>query len=62
MELSCFDESNELMMKLMEEFNLVVAITFFGQKAWIRMSANVYNCKQDFIDMKGRIANALKIQ
>ena len=50
------------MLKLMEEFNLVVAITFFGQKAWIRMSANVYNCKQDFIDMKGRIANALKIQ
>jgi len=49
------------MLTLLEEFDLVVAVTFFGQKAWIRMSANVYNCKEDFIEMRSRIANALKI-
>jgi len=59
-----FDEYTcyKLMLTLLEEFDLVVAVTFFGQKAWIRLSANVYNCKEDFIEMRSRIANALKIQ
>lgn len=52
----------ELMVKLYEEFNLVIAVTFFDDKPWIRLSANVYNHSLDFQEMITRMASALKIQ
>ena len=50
------------MVKLYEEFNLDIAVTFFDDKPWIRLSANVYNQSLDFQEMITRMANALKIQ
>ena len=57
-----FEVCEDLIVKLLEEFGLVIAVTFFEKKPWLRMSANIYNCKQDFVQMKDAIAKALNIE
>ena len=49
-----------LIVKLLE-YGLVVAVTYFGGKPWLRISANIYNCKEEFIKMKDILMRVLNI-
>ena len=51
----------KLMIILSKETKFVVALVFFGDKAWIRFSANVYNSQEDYIKMRNHLADFLKI-
>ena len=52
----------KLIVELSEKHNLVVAFTFFDEKPWIRLSANVYNEKSDYVNLRDRLAKALKFK
>ena len=51
----------KLMIILSKETKFVVALVYFGGKAWIRFSANVYNSQEDYIKMRNHLADFLKI-
>ena len=52
----------ELMVKFNEEYDLCCQVSFFDNKPWIRLSANVYNEKTDYIKLRDRLANALQFK
>ena len=41
--------------------NFVILLSYFDNKAWIRISANVYNSKNDYIELRNRFASFFKI-
>ena len=51
-----------LVIELNDKHNVVVALTFFDKKPWIRLSANVYNEKSDYVNLRDRLAKALKFK
>ena len=57
-----FDVVENLMEKLVTEHQLITALTFFDKKPWIRLSANVYNDKSDYVKLRDRLAEALKFK
>ena len=57
-----FDVVEKLMVELNENHDLVTALTFFGNKPWIRLSANVYNEKSDYVKLRDKLAMALKFK
>lgn len=52
----------DLMLKLVAEFKIVTALTFFNGRTWIRFSANIYNSREDYVKLRDRLAKALKIE
>ena len=52
----------ELMVKFNEEYDLCCQVSFFDNKPWIRLSANVYNEKSDYIKLRDRLAKALQFK
>lgn len=56
-----FDLVEKLMPQLAADYQIVTALTFFNKKAWIRLSANVYNDKMDYVKLRDRLAAALQI-
>ena len=54
--------ARELMVKLADEYGVVICIKMLHGKAWIRLSANVHNTKQDYIKMRDRLPKALDLQ
>ena len=56
-----FETLEALMPVLASEYKIVVALTFFGNKAWIRLSANVYNDEGDYVKLRERLGKALGI-
>ena len=36
-------------------------LSYFDQKAWIRISANIYNSYDDFVKLRDRLATFLQI-
>ena len=46
---------DNLTKKLCLEAKIVVYLSFFGDKAWIRLSANVYNSQEDYVKLKDRL-------
>ena len=54
--------AKELMVKLAYEYGVMMSIQVLQGKAWIRLSANLHNTKQDYIKMRDRLAKALDIQ
>ena len=51
----------ELETTLRSEGKFLILLSYFDQKAWIRMSANIYNCYDDFIKLRDRLAKFLQI-
>ena len=45
---------------LRSEENFLILLSYFDQKAWIRMSANIYN-SYDFVKLRDRLATFLQI-
>ena len=43
------------------EAEVSIKMSFFGNKAWIRLAANVYNSHEDYIKLRDRLAEFLKI-
>lgn len=54
--------AKELMGKLAYEYGVIMNIQVLHGKAYIRLSANVHNSKQDYIKMRDSLAKALDIQ
>ena len=52
----------ELMVKFNEEYDLCCQVSFFDNKPWIRLSANVYNEKSDYVKLRNTLAKALKFE
>ena len=46
---------------LRSEENFLILLSYFDQKAWIRMSANIYNSYDDFVKLRDRLATFLQI-
>ena len=57
-----FEIVEDLMVKFNEEYDLCCQVTFFDNKPWIRLSANVYNEKTDYIKLRDRLAKALQLK
>jgi len=57
-----FEVVEKLMVDLNENHGLVTALTFFDGKPWIRLSANVYNEKSDYLKLRDRLAKALNFK
>ena len=57
-----FEDIEELMPRLIAQHQLVIALTFFHNKVWIRLSANVYNVQEDYVKLRHRLAQALQIE
>ena len=57
-----FEVVEKLMVDLNENHGLVTALTFFDGKPWIRLSANVYNEKSDYVKLRDRLAKALNFK
>ena len=57
-----FEVVEKLMVDLNENHGLVTALTFFVGKPWIRLSANVYNEKSDYVKLRDRLAKALNFK
>ena len=57
------DQENirNLVTVLSVQTKFVVAISCFGEKVWIRISANVYNSKEDFIKLRDRFAEYFQL-
>ena len=49
------------LMILSVETQFVVALVYFGDKPWIRFSANVYNSREDYVKLRDRLGDFLKI-
>ena len=54
--------ARELMVKLADEFGVIICIKLLHGKAWIRLSANLHNTKQDYIKMRDGLAQVLEIE
>ena len=54
--------AGELMSKMANEYGVYINIKILYGKAWIRLSANVNNTREDYIKMRDRLAQALQIQ
>ena len=54
--------ARELMVKLADEFGVIICIKILHGKAWIRLSANLHNTKQDYIKMRDGLAQVLEIE
>ena len=52
---------DNLVKRLSLEAQIVVNLSFFGDKAWMRLSANVYNSQEDYIKLRDRLAHFLQI-
>jgi len=50
-----------LMKDLYTNQNVVVALVAFNNQAWIRISANIYNCKEDYVQLKEALINMLQL-
>ena len=46
---------------LRSEENFLILLSYFDQKAWIRMSVNIYNSYDDFVKLRDRLATFLQI-
>ena len=46
---------DDLTKRLCLEAKIVVNLSFFGDKAWMRLSANVYNSQEDYVKLKDRL-------
>lgn len=57
-----YKAAGELMSKLANEYGVYINIKILYGKAWIRLSANVNNTREDYIKMRDRLAEALQIQ
>ena len=57
-----YEELGKLIVDLNENHGLVIKLTFFQRKLWIRLSANVYNEKSDYVKLRDRLAKALKFK
>ena len=55
------EKMNKLMIISSKETQFVVALVYFGGKAWIRFSANVYNSREDYVKLRKRLADFLGI-
>ena len=53
--LDSIDKANEFTQKMSEEDKINCPITFFNGAAWIRISANIYNTKDDYIKLREAI-------
>ena len=51
----------ELETTLRSEGKFLILLSYFDQKAWIRMSANIYNSYDDFVKLRDRLAKFLQI-
>ena len=52
----------KLIVDLNENHGLVIKLTFFNEKPLIRLSANVYNEKSDYVKLRDRLAKALNFK
>ena len=50
-----FETVDNLTKRLCLEAQIVVNLSFFGDKAWMRLSANVYNSQEDYVKLKDRL-------
>ena len=57
-----YEVLEKLIVNLNESHGLVIQLTFFCEKPWIRLSANVYNEKSDYIKLRDRLARALNLK
>ena len=55
------DSVRNLVTVLSVKTKFVVAISCFEGKVWIRISANVYNSKEDFIKLRDRFAEYFQL-
>ena len=55
------DETEKLMYDLAENFGSVVAVNFFSGHLWLRISANIYNCKEDYLLLRDAVLKCLEI-
>ena len=51
-----------LMKDLYTEHKVVVAVVAFSSQPWLRISANVYNCKEDYLYLKDVLVKHLILQ
>ena len=57
-----YEVLEKLIVDLNENHGLVIQLTFFHGKPWIRLSANVYNEKSDYVKLRDRLAKALNFK
>ena len=50
--LDTIEIADDFVQKMSEEENLNCPVTVFNGKAWIRISANIYNTKTDYIKLR----------
>ncbi len=53
---------DNLVADLVANDKLVLCITCFDGKAWVRLSGNVYNTREDYIRLRDGLARALKVE
>ena len=46
---------------LRSEENFLILLSYFDQKAWIRISANIYSSYDDFVKLRDQLATFLQI-
>ena len=46
-----------LMKDLYTKHKVVVAVVAFSSQPWLRISANVYNCKEDYLYLRNVLVN-----
>ena len=56
-----FETVDNLTKRLCLEAQIVVNLSFFGDKAWMRLSANVYNSQEDYVKLRDRLAQFFQI-
>ena len=56
-----FAVSESLIKEIMAESNVVVQVSTFNGRMWMRMSANFYNTKQDFEILKAALIKKLRL-
>ena len=56
-----FNSAEELMKEILREFELVLQITCFSGKLWVRIAANVYNVKEDYLRLRDVVLEKFKV-
>ena len=51
----------ELKTTLKSEAKFLILLSYFDQKAWIRISANIYSSYDDFVKLRDQLATFLQI-
>ena len=54
------DAGINLMKDLYTHHKVVVAVVAFSNQPWLRISANVYNCKEDYVRLKDTLLECFK--